>query len=152
MAGIILVLYPCLNDTAILNSSGTVTFLKLLNIGTRNGDITAVCLFLNDSDLLTVASLLSFSRGFLISGIPLRRLVLFLLPLSINLIKTLSSFLVVLISAVGVIINTVKVIIVFVLVVAGLTLLSDTLSAIFQTWAGKSLIGHVLIFCRFLNS
>jgi hypothetical protein len=131
VAGIILILYLCLNDTTILNSSGTVTFLKLLNIGTRNGDIAAVYLFLNDSDLLTVTSLLSFSRGFLISGIPLRRLVLFLLPLSINLIETLSSFLVVLIGAVSVIINTIKVIVIFVLVVAGLALLSDTLSAIF---------------------
>src|ERR1700677_418595 len=131
MAGIILVLYPCLNDTAILNSSGTVTFLKLLNIGTRNGNIAAACLFLNDSDLLTVAGLLSFGRGFLISGIPLRRLVLFLLPLSINLIETLSSFLVVLIGAVGVIIDTVKVIVVFILVIAGLALLSAILSTIF---------------------
>ena len=131
IVGIILILYLYLNDTTILNSSGTVTFLKLLNIGTRNGDIAAVYLFLNDSDLLTVTSLSSFSRGFLISGISLRRLILFLLPLSINLIKTLSSFLVVLIGAVGVIINTIKVIVIFILIVAGLTLLLDTLSTIF---------------------
>ena len=131
ITGIILILYLCLNDTTILNSSGTVTFLKLLNIDTRNGNIAAVYLFLNDSDLLTVASLSSFNRGFLISGIPLRRLILFLLPLSINLIETLSSFLIVLIGAVGVIINTIKVIVIFVLVVAGLALLSDTLSTIF---------------------
>ena len=108
--------------------------------------------FFNDSDLRTVVSLSSFSRGFLISGIPLRRLVLFLLPLSINLIETLSSFLVVLVGAVGVIINAVKVIIIFVLIIAGLALLLDILSTIFQTWAGKSLISHVLIFYRFLNS
>ena len=131
ITGIILILYLCLNDTTILNSSGTVTFLKLLNIGTRNGNIAAVCLFLNNSDLLTVASLSSFNRGFLISGIPLRRLILFLLPLSINLIETLSSFLIVLISAVGVIINTIKVIVVFVLIVTSLALLLDTLSTIF---------------------
>ena len=131
IVGIILLLYLYLNDTTILNSSRTVTFLKLLNIDTRNGDIVAVYLFLNDSNLLTVTSLFSFSRGFLISGIPLRRLVLFLLPLSINLIKTLSSFLVVLISAVSVIINTIKVIIILTLIAASLTLLLDTLSTIF---------------------
>jgi hypothetical protein len=71
IVGIILILYLCLNDTTILNSSRTVTFLKLLNIDTRNGNIVAIYLFLNDSDLLTVVSLSSFSRGFLTSGIPL---------------------------------------------------------------------------------
>ena len=147
IASHVLILYLCLNNTTILNSGGTEVFLKLLNIGNLNGVIVTTRLLLNDGNLLTIASLLSLSRRSLIISGLLRRLLLFLL-LSINFFKTLSFLFIVLIGAVSIVVNIVNIIV----IIISLTLLLDTLSTIFQPQARKPLIGHVLVFCYFLDS